>query len=140
MPRPLLEVIAAFRNFEPAGNDWSGLEALLDEMMQAGSTDACLNAVLGLFERFPREDAGEVFWSLARRIEQLPGYERKLIESVRRAPAEFSLKLVNRLLNFGRSEVDGQSLIELLDSVAHDQTLPSATRQTAEVFVSAQDG
>lgn len=140
MARPTAEVVAAFRRFRPTCNNWSGLATLLDELLESASATVAINEVLGIFERFPKEELAETFWYLARGIEKLPGYERELVESVRRTPSEFTLKLVHRLISAGRSEVDGVPLLSLLEEVACKQEVTAELRRSAEAFLSAQDG
>lgn len=95
-------------------------------------------ALLGVFERFPEDDGYGVFWSIVHCLEACKGYEAILVESVSRAPSEFNLLMVNRLLNAGITEVDGEELASLLASVATNPNAPSRARQSAQRFVAHQ--
>ena len=115
-------ILAAIASFHPArsphaasGEAWLDLDDLVQELAAApaSAVDAA-RVLLGVFERFPRHDGYEVFWSLLHHVEALPGYEPSLIASVRRVPNEMGLTMVQRLLNGGVSTVDGVDLQVLL--------------------------
>jgi hypothetical protein len=91
-----------------------------------------------LFERFPEDDAYEMFWSILHGIEALPNYESELIDSLRRRPSRFAVMMVNRMLNAGQSHVGGIDLMSLLQSVALDESCASSVREDAERFVEYQ--
>lgn len=77
--------------------------ALLDQAIEAlfstQSPERAIDALFRIYERFPESDGYGVFWSILHALEAMPGYEQRLIESVRRQPMEFNLNMVNRLLN-----------------------------------------
>jgi hypothetical protein len=95
-------------------------------------------ALLNVFERFPGEDGFDVFWSIVHYLEACNGYEQVLVESVRRAPVDFSVLMVNRLLNAGVTEINGQSLCSLLESVASNPANASGVRKSAQSFIDYQ--
>ena len=104
--RPVSEIIAALERFQPSNGNWLALDALLEELFQCGSASLGIKAMLEVFEQFPTEDGAGVFWSIVHGLESLDGYERRLVESVRRAPSEFSLIMVHRhiILSAGPDE------------------------------------
>ena len=67
------------------------------------------------------------------RLEKCPGYERHLLDSVRRQPTEFNLLMANRAINGGiiSRRIASVELIDLLTSVAED---PRAHAPGPEVF------
>ncbi|MGC3984119.1 MAG: hypothetical protein QM777_04975 [Pseudorhodoferax sp.] len=102
----------------------------LDATVQAIETASCaqadLQALFGVFERFPEEDGYGVFWGILHALEACDGYESELLASVQRQPCEFNVLMVNRLLNAEVSEVEGHALEDVLrDVVLH----PKATGQ-----------
>jgi len=124
-------ILAAIATFHPdlsrravSGEAWLDLDDLVEELALAppsvniGGGDApgvdAARILLGVFERFPRHDGYEVFWTLLHHVEALAGYEPTLIASVRRVPNEMGLIMVRRLLNGGVSTVEGVDLQVLL--------------------------
>jgi hypothetical protein len=97
-----------------------------------------IDALLRIFERFPEKDAYGVFYRILHLLEGIPGYEARLIESVRRQPAEFSLTMVNTLMNSGIEEVDGIKLLDLLEQVAGNSGLSRYIQKKAEGLIEHQ--
>ena len=95
-------------------------------------------ALLGVFERFPEDDGYGIFWSIVHYLEACTHYEPVLIESVTRAPCEFNLLMVNRLLNSGVIQVNGQSLLSVLAAVASSPRATSSARKSAQSFIEYQ--
>lgn len=91
-----------------------------------------------LFERFSEEDAYEMFWSILHGIESLPNYEQELVDSVHRHPSQFSVLMVNRILNAGQRWVGEVDLMSLLASAAVDETCPASVREDAKRFIEHQ--
>lgn len=120
--RDAVTILAAIATFHPArsqrtasGETWGDLHDLVQELAAAPTSPVdAAHVLLGVFERFPRHDGYEVFWSLLHHVERLPGYASALIASVRRVPNEMGLTMVERLLNGGISMVDGVDLQVLL--------------------------
>ena len=90
-----------------------------------------MDALLGIFERFPEKDGYGLFWSILHGLENLPNYEEKLIKSVRRNPSWFSLNMINRILNSGQREVNGVDLLEVLEEIAGNPQSPASIRERA---------
>jgi hypothetical protein len=99
---------------------------VLDQAIQAINPEFCcdaeFNALLDIFERFPEPDGLGVFWGVVHALEACNGYEPSLMASVNRKPCEFNVLMINRLLNAGVTEIDGQSLIEVLQKVPSNPT------------------
>jgi len=120
--RDAVTILAAIATFHPARSRreardeaWVDLHDLVQELAAAPTSGVdAARVLLGVFERFPRHDGYEVFWTLLHHVETLPGYEPTLIASVRRVPNEMGLTMVRRLLNGGVSTVDGVDLEVLL--------------------------
>ncbi len=135
MARPVLEIIADIENFEPSDKSWLGLEELLDELFSSGSADTGIDAMLRIFERYPGEDGDGVFWSIVHGLESLPGYEAKLVEAIRKTPSDFTVLMVNRLLNVGCREVGEVPLLPLLKQIEKDETVCPKIRQRATKII-----
>ncbi len=97
-----------------------------------------IRALLSVFERFPEDDGYETFWSIVHCLEACEEYETALIESVIHTPAEFNLLMVNRLLNGGVTEIQGQSLLSVLASAAANTAARDSARKSAQDFIEYQ--
>jgi hypothetical protein len=133
--RPVADIISAIETFEPANGDWLPLDALLEELFESGSAGQGIDAMLGIFERYPSEDGTGVFWAVVHGLESLPGYEDRLIESITKAPSPFPLLMVHRLLNSGHEEIGDRNLLVLLEQVAGDEKVSPATRLKAQKYL-----
>lgn len=98
-----------------------------------------VSQLLGVFERFPDDGFG-VFWQILHLLESAGGYESALVDSVRRAPGEFNLTMINRLLNGGIENVGAQALLPLLEEVALTEQADPNSAQWAAHFVRYQRG
>lgn len=137
MSRALIEAVERFT--EP--NDETQLQQL-EEAVGATRPEDCrqpeFRALLSVFERFPEDDGYGIFWSIVHCLETCEGYESALIESVTRSPAEFNILMVNRLLNGGVTEIEGQPLLSVLVSAASNPAASARARESAKGFVEYQ--
>jgi len=129
-------ILKAIAHFDPSrssrretGREWLDLDELIQEL--SAVSPPCLEAVpvlLGVFERFPRHDGYEVFWSLLHYIEHVPGHEGHLIQSFRRRPNHMTTTMLQRWINSGATNFEEIDLRELLREVE-----PLAPEVTFEV-------
>lgn len=134
MTRPVSDILTGLEDFEPSDGNWLALDGLLEELFSSGAASEGVDAMLAVFEKYPTEDGAGVFWAIVHGLESLPGYEPKLVESLRRVSSDFALVMVNRLLNAGCVEVGGIALLSVLDQVAQDQrTTPEIRRAAQEI-------
>jgi hypothetical protein len=134
MATGLSEILTRIENVRSVEeeSDLAALEEAVRELFERPDAEMGIDTVLNVFERFPTADGYGVFWSIVHGLESVSGrYETKLIASVRRAPSEFSLLMVNRMLNAGRADVEGVSLVSLLKDVAEDQHCLAEVRDQA---------
>lgn len=116
------------------------LDATVQEIDASTCGRAEIDALLGVFERFPEVDGFGVFWGILHRLESVEGYESQLVASVQRTPCEFNVLMVIRLLNAGITQIEGQPLKGLLVSVLSN---PRATTQAiydAKLYLSRTGG
>jgi hypothetical protein len=137
MTQSLLEAVQRFSD----PHDETQLREL-DEAMGAVPPDDLgqeeFRALLGVFESFPEDDGYGIFWSIVHYLEACKGYEPVLIESVTRALGEFNVLMINRLLNSGVIQVNGQSLLSVLAAVASNSKATSSARESAQSFIEYQ--
>ena len=131
MPRSRAEIRAEIERFEPGDEGWLPLDSLVVELLENGATTEDADTLLKVFERFPEEDGDGVFWALVHGLEALPGYEPHVVAAVQRAPNEFNLLLVRRMLNSGKEVAAGTRLVSLLQAVAERTDLPDGVRREA---------
>lgn len=135
MSRAASDIVEDIRCFEPTGGNWLPLDRLLGELFQTGAGSLGIDAMLGVFERFPTDDGAGVFWSIVHGLESIPGYEGEVIKLVRRAPSEFPVLMLGRLLNAGVKEVGNTRLVPLLQEVTERQDVTPRARRVAQMFL-----
>jgi len=121
----LIEQLEAFTDPQSEAQ-LQALDAAVQEISASSIGKVEIEALLGVFERFPEADGFGVFWGVLHALEALEGYEPLLIASVQRKPCEFNVLMVNRLLNAGVNQIEGQTLDSLLTAVLSN---PQATGQ-----------
>jgi hypothetical protein len=124
----LIEQLEAFTDPQSEAQ-LQALDAAVQEISASSIGKVEIEALLGVFERFPEADGFGVFWGVLHALEALEGYEPLLIASVQRKPCEFNVLMVNRLLNAGVNQIEGQTLDSLLTAVLSN---PQATGQAID--------
>ena len=138
MARPIAAIISDIDEFLPRDGDWNRLDRLLGELFGSDQPHLGIVPLLRVFERFPDEDGFGVFWSIVHGLESLPGYECPLLESINRRPVEFTLLMVNRLLNGGIREVQGTPLLSILEESSAKLETTANARQAARNYLNFQ--
>src|SRR5438552_727026 len=107
MARSTAAIIGDIERFSPIETGWNPFGELLDELMASPTPEKGIDALLGVFERWPGAlTAGGFLFPVIHAIEELKGYEPHLLRSLRRKPSVLSVMLVNRLLNAGISKIE----------------------------------
>ena len=133
----IAEQLQAITSVEDEGH-LEQLQRILDHISPKQCGHEVITALLGIFERFPMSDGFGVFWSVIHTLEACDGYEPFLVASVNRKPVEFNVLMINRLINGGIEQVNGQNLLRLLQSVASNDQATPAARDSARDFVEFQ--
>jgi hypothetical protein len=133
----LIEKIDGIRSSEEP-DDLKVLDLAVTKLFQSGHATAAIPCLFRLFERFPDKDGFEVFWSVLHGLESLPGYETELLKSVQRKPSEFSVRMVNRILNTGQKHVCDTDLLNLLQQVVDNPTALHSVQTEAKRFIEYQ--
>lgn len=100
MTRPQYVILSEIDQFEPSPEgDWTGLDALLDELWQTTEvSEACLPVLFRVFERYPDDPSEGVCWGIVHGIEATGlDYEQRLRESLARQPSELGETMLDRL-------------------------------------------
>src|SRR5580692_5069045 len=104
MAEPIDDLITELNAFEPsddaADND-ERLQIWVDRWSETPDKDNAIGAMFGLFERNPETtllgDHGEP-GPILHAIEQIPGYEQGLTDSLERVPSYYGVCMVKRIL------------------------------------------
>ena len=118
--------------------DLAALEALIADAVALEPGQDVDRALFGIFERFPDEDGGGVYWSIVHGLEGRGGYEPGLLDSVRRAPSPFALLMLNRIFNDGQADCAGVSIASILAEVASSKTASAEVRRQAAELLDHQ--
>ncbi|NMO18092.1 hypothetical protein HPC49_10125 [Pyxidicoccus fallax] len=129
------QVVEALEHFQWDGGDWLGLDELVDELWKSGAPRQGLQALLGVFERYPDSTGYGVFWSILHGIESLGDYEPVLISSMRRAPSLFGVMMVGRILNTRLEPERRAELRSLLEAVVLNEQAPGVVREEASSWL-----
>lgn len=131
------------RDFDLSDPDAYGIEKLgeiCDELADQ-PVEVVAPLLLSFIERFAeparidaRYDLGTP-GPLVHALESLPGYERWLIESIRRRPAPLSVLMLNRILNSLPDGEDYDTHLALLRSVSERKDVSPATVSEATQFL-----
>jgi hypothetical protein len=116
------------------------LDLKVNQLFSNENPEFGISALLRVFERFPKHDGFGIFWSIVHGLESLSGYEPLLIESVKRQPSLFGLLMINRLLNGGFPNIQGEDLLNVLKEAATDESQTEEIRAEARHFVDWQRG
>ena len=138
MPQSVVDALNSFT--APQDEDQlNQLDGIVSDLSPGRCGPDEIRALLAVFERFPEEDGHGIFWSILHKLEKCREYEPALVESVARAPGEFNVLMINRLLNGGIAHVQDVSLLSVLLSVASNPDVPSSVRSSAQRFVRHQE-
>jgi hypothetical protein len=91
-----------------------------------------------LFERFPEDEGAGVFWTILQALENVEGFEVRVIASVKRKPSRFPVRMINRMLNANPPRADAAALLGLLEAVAADERCGPGVRGDAQRCVEYQ--
>ena len=114
------------------------LDEAVSAIFQEGLATQFFADLFQIFERFPSQDGFGVFWSILHGLEAAPGYEPFLMESVGRAPSEFTVRMINRMINAGELRIGSRELLSVLEHIAARIDIPPSVRDQAAGFVSHQ--
>ncbi len=99
-----------------------------------------LPAMLGILERFPEAtNLGEP-GNLVHGIEQVPGYEVALAESLEKSPSYYGVWMVNRILEGELPDDVRAAWLDVMRKVAESETAPWSVKSTAQEFLRFQEG
>ncbi len=132
-----IESLLAFVDPEGDGQ-LEALDAVLASMDPMTANDAELDALFGIFERFPEHDGFGVFWSILHFLEACPDCESAMLRSVMRKPVAFNVMMINRLINGGGGASGIDALLRLLERIREDAGNTTDVRESAAGFLDYQ--
>lgn len=130
-------IIKDIEVFIPTDNAWEELDVLIEEACTTND-HRIIKPLLSLLERNPDHDGYGVFWSIVHGLESLGGYEVELVSSVLSKPHELSVLMLNRMLNGGIYEIEGRSILNILEEIGANTSFPVSIRDDANNFVTYQ--
>lgn len=142
MDEALEDRIAELESFEPSDDSVENEEQLqiwVDRWEETPDKEQALAAMFGLLERYPEATSLGEPGPLVHAIEEIPGYEEALANSLQQAPTYYGVWMVNRILSGGLSPEDRQTYVKLLHSVAESEQAPQSVRATAQQFLEFQE-
>ena len=134
------ESVVGFLNGFPGegGGDFHQLDEVIRLAMSLPQSHEVDDALFGIFEGFPAEDGHGVYWSIVHGLEARGEYEQRLLASLRKAPSDFALTMLNRMCNAGVSTCAGVPNLELLQEVAGSFQVQESVRESARNFLNYQ--
>jgi hypothetical protein len=119
-------------------SDLKELDLILQSLDSTAVSETDLDALFGIFERFPEHDGFGVFWSIVHFLEACKEHEPALLRSVARKPVPFNLMMINRIINGGGGLSGKISLIRLLEQVRDDPSATESAQAAARDFIDYQ--
>lgn len=121
MGRSVPEILAAIDAFPPPPDilrGWRPFADLVAELEEAGGLPAAVPHLLGYFERHPTARLVSWLWDVAHALEHRHAgqFEAAVLESVRRRPSDFAVRLAGRIAGRGRPEVGGVRVVDVLET------------------------
>lgn len=96
--RQVKEIIAEIESFESDDGNWLGLDKLATELWESGNPKIGIDALFGIFEKYPTDDGAGVFWTILHGLETLK-YEQKLYNSLIAKPSHMAIAMLKRIEN-----------------------------------------
>lgn len=127
-------IIKEIESFTSRNDDWFDLENFLGELFNTHNPELGLDAMLGIYERYPDED-NDILWGMLHGIEGIENYELKVIESVKRKPSFFGVLMIHRILNANISSVEDINLLNTLKDVINNSAVTNYVREETERLV-----
>ncbi len=112
-------------------------EEIVEKLKEEGAGIEIVGKLLAIMENHPLDDFG-MPGAMVHFIEGFyPGYLPELMASVRRAPAMHTVWMVNRCIN---GKYEKEALLSVLKSVADNDSVDKAIRDSAKDFLDYQAG
>jgi hypothetical protein len=135
--RNIETLIQSIEVFIPVDDNWEALDELIEEIC-ALKDERAISPLLGLLERYPEQDGYGVFWGIVHGLEAIGGYETKLVASVLSKPHEFSVLMLNRIINSGTKIIADRSVLDILKEISNNNSFTESIREDANEFISYQ--
>jgi hypothetical protein len=134
MARAVADILADIHAFRPPTDilrGWRPFAELVTELQAAGGLPAAIPDMLRYFERHPTARLIGWLWDVAHALEWMPGqYEEAVLESLRRRPSDFAVRLTGRLAARGKREISGAPVVDVLEGAGRRDDVPEPLRQT----------
>jgi hypothetical protein len=113
------------------------LRAAADEILELPRPLDLAPHLFQLLERFPEEDFGAP-GPIVQALEELPGVEPLLRESLERKPTQHTMWMVNRILNSQLDDTSRASWMQALEAALQHPAADDLARESATEFLQYQ--
>lgn len=140
MERTVENVVAELNEFVTQDDEYADIDRLTeitDGLAELPGSSAALPALFGVLERHPNSDLGAP-GPVVHCIESIGGHVPELSASIKRAPVDLTVWMVNRLLNSDLDADTRSSLLAALEVVARDESASQSVRDSARGFLGHQ--
>ena len=110
--RPIQEIITEIESYETNDGYWLRLDELAIELWESDNPELGMEALFGVFEKYPLDDGAGVFWTILHGLETL-NYEEKLYNSLMDKPSHMAITMLKRIENSDSEKIAGKSIPEL---------------------------
>ena len=111
------------------------LEALVKELNDLVLTPELYQAIFDLYEKFPEDDGYGLFTSILHRLERCSGYEQFLIQSMKRKPTYIAIRMIDRIVVGGFTQIGEVNLLSLVRAAAKNSLASESARVYAQQCV-----
>ncbi|WP_282609528.1 hypothetical protein [Pelagibius sp. Alg239-R121] len=108
------ELLEKISGYQPEGGSWLPLDELINVAFTDHDSVSLYAAFFKLFENHPEHDGTGVFWSAVHGMEHMGGYEKYLLEHVRKCESEMGWAMLHRLKNSGATHICDVPISELI--------------------------
>ena len=139
MARPVAQILDEIQGVDLSSDDYLlRLDDLCNEIAAAEDRSSAIQPILRFMEQHPDDDLGGP-GPLVHLLEKLPGYEPELLMSLRKAPTELTVWMLNRIINLSTGDAKA-SLLALMREIAGNALADPGAREAATDLLRHQEG
>ena len=138
MSRSVAQILAEIQGVDLGRDDYLlRLDDLCNEIAAAEDRSSAIQPILRFMEQHPGDDLGAP-GPFVHLLEKLPGYERELLMSLRKAPTALTIWMLNRIINVSTGDTKAR-LLALMREVAGNASADAGARQAAADLLRYQE-
>lgn len=121
------DILDQIDTFNPENGDFTGLEILLEKLVNTGSPATGMINLFNVLERFYEESEPRVFWEIMDELEEMEGFEQELVNSLKRQCSAIGIMELNMIYNSGAMMVGNEKIKDLLNYIKENPNTPEST-------------